>query len=90
MTLLFACYGIFHALCEGPERALVADLAGESARGAAFGAYHAVTGAMLLPASLLTGWLWQSYGSAAALLTGAVLAGTAAFGLFVLVEEKAR
>lgn len=90
VTLLFACYGIFHALCEGPERALVADLAGESARGAAFGAYHAVTGAMLLPASLLTGWLWQSYGSAAALLTGAALAGTAAGSLFVLVEEKTR
>jgi MFS family permease len=88
ITLLFACYGIFHAMSEGPERALVADLAGENARGAAFGAYHAVTGAMLLPASLLTGWLWQSYGSTAALLTGAALAAAAAGGLFGLVEEK--
>jgi len=84
---LFALYGLHHALCEGPERALVADLAAEGARGRAFGAYHAVTGAMLLPASLLTGALWQAYGAQAALLTGAALAGAAAIGLMLLVRE---
>ncbi len=89
VSLLFAFYGVFHALTEGPERALVAELAGERARGAAFGAYHAVTGALLLPASLLTGWLWQGFGSTAALLTGAALAGVAAIGLLLFVEEKA-
>ena len=52
--LLFAVYGLFHALTEGPEKALVADLAPPNRRGWAFGLYHAVTGAMLLPASLLT------------------------------------
>jgi len=83
VTLLFAGYGVFHAFSEGPERALVADLAGTSSHGAAFGAYHAVTGAMLLPASLLTGWLWQSYGAATALMTGAALAGVAAIGLLL-------
>jgi MFS family permease len=41
--LLFAVYGLFYALTEGPERALVADLAGPDARGRAFGLYHAVT-----------------------------------------------
>lgn len=87
VTMLFAFYGVFHALTEGPERALVADLAGEGTRGSAFGAYHAVTGAMLLPASLLTGWLWQSYGSGAAFLAGAVLAALAAAGLLFLVPE---
>jgi MFS family permease len=84
---LFALYGLHHALCEGPERALVADLAADGARGRAFGAYHAVTGAMLLPASLLTGGLWQAFGAQAALLTGAALAGAAAIGLMVLVRE---
>ncbi len=84
---LFALYGLHHALCEGPERALVADLAAEGARGRAFGAYHAVTGAMLLPASLLTGALWQAFGAQAALLTGAALAGAAAIGLMLLVRE---
>jgi MFS family permease len=87
ITLLFACYGIFHALSEGPERALVADLTGTASSGAGFGAYHAVTGAMLLPASLLTGWLWQDFGAKTALLVGAALAGAASAGLLLLVPR---
>lgn len=76
--VLFAVYGLFSALTEGPERALVAELAPAAARGSAFGAYYAVTGVMLLPASLLMGVLWQALGPAAALGTGAALALTAA------------
>ena len=75
---LFAVYGLFTALTEGAERALVADLAPADGRGHAFGAFHAVTGVMTLPASLLTGVLWQAYGPGAALLTGAALAMVAA------------
>jgi MFS family permease len=86
---LFAVYGLFHALTEGPERALVADLTGSKGRGRAFGLYHAVTGAMLLPASLLTGVLWQGYGAAAALGAGALIAAVAALGLWFLVPEPA-
>ena len=86
---LFAFYGLFHALSEGAERALVTDLAGESTRGRAFGLFHAVTGAALLPASLLTGLLWQRFGAPAALGAGAVLATLAALGLLGLVPEPA-
>jgi MFS family permease len=85
---LFALYGLYHALSEGAERALVADLAASAARGRAFGLYHAVTGAALLPASLLTGLLWQRYGAEAALVTGAGLAGLAALGLLLLVPAR--
>ena len=84
---LFGVYGLHHAFTEGPERALVAELAGPSARGRAFGLFHAVTGGMLLPASLVTGALWQAYGAEAALATGAGLAGLAAVGLALLVPE---
>jgi MFS family permease len=84
---LFALYGVFHALTEGPERALVADLSGPEVRGRAFGLFHAVTGAALLPASLLTGLLWQRFGAPAALGTGAALAVAAALGLHLLVPE---
>jgi MFS family permease len=87
---LFALYGAYYALTEGPERALVADLATAAERGRAFGLYHAVTGATLLPASLLTGWLWQRFGPAAALGTGAALAGLAALGLSLAVPEPRR
>jgi MFS family permease len=86
---LFALYGLFHAFTEGTERALVADLAGEATRGRAFGLFHAVTGAALLPASLLTGFLWQRFGAPVALGTGAALAALAAFGLLALVPARA-
>ena len=82
---LFVAYGLFHATTEGAERALVADLAGAASRGRAFGLFHAVTGAVLLPASLLTGLLWQRFGAGMALGTGAVLAGLAALGLLLFV-----
>lgn len=85
---LFAIYGLFHALTEGPERALVADLVDSAAQGRAFGLYHAVTGGMLLPASLLTGGLWQVLGAPAALSVGAVLAGAAAVGLRFVVPPR--
>ncbi|HLA79316.1 MAG TPA: MFS transporter [Vicinamibacteria bacterium] len=88
--LLFAFYGFFHALTEGPERALVAALAPAEARGRAFGWFHAVTGAMLLPASLLTGVLWQALGSSVALGVGALLAALSAVGLLTLVQEPPR
>jgi MFS family permease len=85
---LFGVYGLFHALTEGAERALIADLARAGERGRAFGLYHAVTGGMLLPASVLTGALWQAFGAAVALLTGATLAGAAAAGLLLLVPAR--
>ena len=85
----FAVYGLFTALTEGPERALVAELAPAAGRGGAFGAYYAVTGVMLLPASLLMGVLWQTLGAAAALSVGAALALAAALLLWSWVERKA-
>jgi MFS family permease len=71
---IFAFYGLFFALTEGAERALVADLVGERLRGRAFGAFHAAVGVAALPASLLFGILWKVAGPRVAFLTGAGLA----------------
>jgi MFS family permease len=90
VAALFACYGLFHALSEGAERAIVADLAGERTRGRAFGLFHAVSGLALLPASLLTGLLWQKLGAPVALATGAALAAIAAACLLLWVPEPTR
>jgi MFS family permease len=87
VVLLFALYGLFHALTEGPEKAFVADLVEPAHGGRAFGLYHAVTGAMVLPGNLLTGFLWQRFGAGPALVTGAALAGLAAAMLFLAVKE---
>jgi MFS family permease len=87
--LLFGVYALFHAFAEGPERALLADLGGGARRGRDFGWFHAVSGAMQLPASLLTGWLWQAFGPSVALGAGAALAAAAAVGLLLLVPAHA-
>ncbi|MDD5241845.1 MAG: MFS transporter [Sulfuricella sp.] len=58
---LFAFYGLFMAATEGAEKALVADLAPRELLGTAYGWFNLTAGAMLLPASLLFGWLWQSF-----------------------------
>lgn len=74
---LFLVYGLFYGLTESPEKALVAALAPADRRGAAFGAYHFAIGVAALPASVIFGLLWQHYGPATALLTGAGIAFTA-------------
>jgi MFS family permease len=68
---LFAFYGLFMAATEGAEKALVADLAPRKRIGAAYGWFNLTAGAMLLPASLLFGWLWQSFSPEAAFGFGA-------------------
>ena len=63
---LFGFYGLFMAATEGVEKALVADLAPAERRGTAFGWFNLTAGVMLLPASLVFGWLWQGVASWAA------------------------
>jgi MFS family permease len=80
---LFLVYGLFYGLTEAPEKALVALLAPQNKRGAAFGAYHFAVGVAALPASVLFGILWQRFNSTTALLAGAVLS-LAATSLFIV------
>jgi len=63
---LFAFYGLFLAATEGAEKALVADLAPRERLGTAYGWFNLTAGVMLLPASLLFGWLWQGVAAQAA------------------------
>jgi MFS family permease len=81
---LFALYGLFYGLTEGVEKALLADIAGPEERGAAFGWYHCAIGIGALPASLLFGVVWETWGAAAAFSLGAGLAGVAALLLLLL------
>jgi MFS family permease len=81
---LFALYGLFYGLTEGVEKALLADIAGPEERGAAYGWYHCALGIGALPASLLFGIVWETWGAAAAFTLGAGLAGVAALLLLLL------
>lgn len=87
--VLFVVYGAFDGLTAGPEKALVADLAPASARGRAFGAYHFVVGVAAVPAGLLTGWLWGSWGSKIALVASAAIAAAAALALLATSPRAA-
>ncbi|HEY8085909.1 MAG TPA: MFS transporter [Methylophilaceae bacterium] len=58
---LFAFYGVFMAATEGAEKALVADIAPRDMLGTAYGWFNLIGGIMLLPASMIFGWLWQTF-----------------------------
>ena len=81
---LFALYGLFYGLTEGVEKALLADIAGPEERGAAYGWYNCAIGIGALPASLLFGVVWETWGAATAFTLGAGLAGAAAVLLILL------
>jgi MFS family permease len=74
LLVWFALYGVYFALVEGSEKALVADLAPPQLQGTAFGWYNAVLGLGALTSSVLFGLLWETLGARAAFLTGAGLA----------------
>ena len=71
---LFAFYGLFLAATEGAEKALVADLAPHNQLGTAYGWFNLTAGAMLLPASLVFGSLWQGISPLAAFGFSAICA----------------
>lgn len=83
----FAAYGLFAAATEGVEKALVADLAPAERRGTAFGWFNLTTGIMLLPASILFGWLYQTVSPLAAFAFSAACAGLAAALLVVWLRR---
>ena len=68
---LFALYGLFMAATEGVEKALVADLVPSAVLGTAYGWFNMIAGIVLLPASILFGWLWQQAGALVAFGFGA-------------------
>lgn len=89
LYLLFGVYGVFMAATEGVERALLADLTPPEQRGAAFGWLNLTMGAMLLPASLLFGWLWEGLSATVAFSFSAGCAMAAALLLTAWVRPAA-
>ena len=84
---LFVAYGLYFGLAEGPEKALIAELAEGPRLGEAMGSYHLAIGVGALPASLAFGLLWEIIGPAAAFLTGAGFASLAIILLLILVPS---
>jgi MFS family permease len=63
---LFVVYGLYFGMAEGPQKAMVADLAPGMRRGTAYGWFNATVGVAALPASIVFGVVWDAYGAGAA------------------------
>lgn len=69
-----ALWGLHMGLSQGLLAALVAETAPAPLRGTAFGLFNLASGAALLAASVIAGWLWEAFGPAATFQAGALFA----------------
>jgi MFS family permease len=86
---LFVVYGLYFGMSEGAEKAMIADFAPASRRGAAFGWFNAAVGIAALPASVIFGLVWDHWGAETAFVMGAGIAVVATV-LFALVVPAPR
>jgi MFS family permease len=80
----FLVYGVYFALTEGAEKALVADLTPAGQHGTAFGLYNTALGMGALVASVAFGMIYDHAGAPVAFTAGAALAALAAVLLIFL------
>ncbi|HEX9531559.1 MAG TPA: MFS transporter [bacterium] len=88
LWLLFPIYGLYMGVSDGVEKALVADLAPTPIRATAIGLHATLVGIGLLPASLLAGWMWTSFGPAVPFYFGGVLGCGAAVAVLVVLGKS--
>ncbi|MBO3275602.1 MFS transporter [Pseudomonas sp. Milli4] len=72
-----AVWGLHMGFSQGLLATLVADSAPEALKGTAFGVFNLVSGVAMLLASVLAGWLWQSFGAGTTFLVGAAFSALA-------------
>ncbi|MDQ6597832.1 MFS transporter [Bacillus salipaludis] len=82
--VLFVLYGFYYAFTEGIQKAYIADIVPEGQRGTAMGTFNAMTGLAALPASIMAGYLWQTFGPVAAFSTSSAIAVIAALLMIIL------
>lgn len=75
-------------LTQGLLAAMVADAAPEKLRGTAFGVFHFVSGVALLLASLVAGWVWESFGAAWTFYAGAAFTALALAALLIAMKVR--
>lgn len=89
---LFILYGLYSALTDTSQKAMISDIVSKDLKGTGYGLYHAVLGITLLPASLIAGVLYDKVNANAPFYFGAVMALIAAILMivFTLVNKKKR
>lgn len=76
--ILFPIYGIYKGMTEGTQKAYLAFLSPKEHKATAFGIYYTVSGLMLLPASIIAGYLWDNIGPGTTFLYGSAMSIVAA------------
>jgi MFS family permease len=79
-----ALWGLHMGLSQGLLSALIADTSPQALRGTAFGLFNLLSGATMLAASLIAGFLWEAFGSASTFLAGAGFSVLTLVGLLAL------
>lgn len=87
-STLFLAYGLFQAVSETIQRAMVPDFVSSQMRGSAFGVFHMSVGLAAFPASLIAGSLWQLYGSPTAFLVSAAIGLISCASLALAFRDK--
>jgi MFS family permease len=85
-----ALWGLHMAFTQGPLAKLVADIAPTELLGTGFGIFNLVSGAALLLASVIAGWMWSGYGAPSTFLAGAGFATVAAIGMMAVAPSPRR
>ena len=83
-----ALWGLHMGLTQGLLATLVADASPAQLRASAFGLFNFVSGIVLLIASVLAGYLWDSIGPGATFLAGAVFTALGLAGLSLLPKAS--
>jgi len=81
-------WGLHMGMTQGILAALIADAVPTELRGTAFGLFHFISGISLLLASLIAGFLWQSFGPLATFLAGALFTAVGLIGGIVIVSTS--
>jgi MFS family permease len=82
---LFMLYGLYSALTDSCQKALISDFLPPELKGTGFGIYHALLGLTLLPASLIAGRLYDKVSPSASFYFGSAMALIAALAMTVFL-----
>jgi len=87
---LFILYGLYSALTDTSQKALISDIVSNDLKGTGYGIYHAILGITLLPASLIAGVLYDKVNSNAPFYFGSFMAfiATILMIIFTIVDSR--
>lgn len=87
MTAMFVLYGVYTAMITGVERAFVAEISPKELKGTMLGLHSTIAGIALLPASVIAGVLWSTFGDTVPFMFGACMSFTSVILLLVFMKN---